>query len=51
MVTSGSKEKLSSSILILFSTEDLKTLYPVSISVKFKLVNKLHINVRILLAR
>ena len=32
IVTSGSKEKLSSSILISFSTADLKTLYPVSTS-------------------
>ena len=36
---------------MLFKADVLKTLYPVSISVKFKLIKKLHIKVKILLAK
>ena len=37
--------------LYFLKAEVLKTLYPVSISVKFRLINKLHIKVKILFAK
>ena len=44
-------EKLFSFKFILFKAEVLNTLYPVSMSVKFKFINKLHIKVNILFAK